>query len=717
MQTSMFGMWSKRESEKAGEYRHADMEVVMPQAEDVESDSRALGRLVACDRFELVDTVEGWQRVLTEMQGASCIALDTETEGLGKLRHRIIGLCLSYRRDGGGMDWDSPCSGAEKLRNVYVPVRHRTGCRNVEPELVFRGMRQLVLDPAKTWLFWNAKYDWHMIANEDIAIPHRCMDGMLFRRLCLPEERAGLKVVADEMEPEASAAQGLLKVWVQHLNRLNKWKSSRSPVSPSRYEYIPTDVMAGYAARDTYYTWLGTEKYAAQVATDVQMMEVARVEHRIIRALYEMERQGLYVDRVKLDVSREKIVRLRDEAEQKIRRELLPKEELPNLASSSQLAEFLQAKGVKLTRPTKSTRHLPAHEQKMAVDSTTLLRLEKAGSELAGHVREWKQANDLLSKYIDAFPKIVESDGCLHTSFRQAGTESGRMSSSGPNLQNMPSRGALAPLVKDVFTVHPMHRGQYVWIFADLSQIEIRVLAHYSREPALVEGYQRGLDVHAGTAADMFGERWEEADAKERKYLRSIGKQLNFSIVYGVSALGLSDILFSAGVTATHAECQQYIDMYLKSRPRVGQWIEEQKRLARRQGYIRNAYGRLRDFSVLHSPISPGQIAAVERELVNYTIQGTAADLYKVGLAESYRGFHESGIRGIFANTIHDEVQYYVHRQDACKSMEIVRHAFEVSAPERMDCIVPIVMDFEYSEMCWSDKKDVTDEQLREWGA
>ena len=696
--------------------------VICPGEEDLQRDKKYNGMVHADDYFRLIDTPEEMRIFMEGALNARAIAVDTETEGLGKHRHRIIGYCLSYRVDGASLDLKRPLEWDKNLLcNAYLPVRHRTNDKNLDPVEVASWFSRLTADDTRAWFMWNAKYDMHMLENEGIPLPKRIIDGMIFRRLCDPNGRAALKAVADEIEPGSSYSQDLIKVFLKQLCRLNKWKlSSKSSTAPSRYEYVPTPLMGAYGARDTYYTWLATERHMAQVVSlsrnvedaKISLSGVAKEELSIVSPLYDMERFGLYADKARLLNVRRKIESTMQDIEEKIRAGFLGEdEELPSLSSNQQVVKFLQENNVKLTRATKSTRDLPESQQTKSVDSDTLLRLARDGYELADLISRWRDGNSILSKYVDSFPDIIEKTGAIHGSFNQAGTATGRMSSSGPNLQNMPSRGSLASLVKDVFVIPPQYRDSHVWVFADLSQIEIRLLAHLSQDQALVRGYKEGIDVHASTAQDMFKVQWDNANAKERKRLRSIGKQVNFLIVYGGGPGVLASVLFKGGVVATPAQCKTYLELYMKARPGVAKWIAKTKREAKRNGKLVNEYGRMRfcrELQDVHTPIR--QKKGIERSLTNFVVQGTAADLFKAGLSDFYWSAKKKKIDIQMINNIHDEVQYLVPRHHLRASMEQASHSFEVVSPRKIECSVPIVMDFEYSMYGWGSKKDLTEE-------
>jgi len=1119
-----------------------DDDVVLPSEVDLQKEKEFPGILEADEQFELINTWDAFLQVCEDLRVAKAISADTETEGLGKLRHRIIGYSFSYRKDLG------PLANVahDQLRNVYIPVRHRTGESCLDPQKVSEALAPIYERTDCLWAFWNPKYDWHMGANDGLIAPHPTLDGMILRRLIYADKLAGLKIVAaEDIDPEAATAEKLLEIYVTVLCRMNRWKkpSDRDPVGRAYYEYITTSIMAAYAARDTFFTWIATAHYLARVAAVPALLDLAITEHILLDPLYEMEREGLYVSRERVDANSLELDGLMKEMEEKIF-EMIQRD--INLGSGDQVAALFKEMKIPIIKATEATKKLPPSQQIPSLDGDSLMRLNKKGYEIAGHIHKWRKARDLKSKYLNVLPRIAEKDDCIHASFRQVGTESGRLcvagdtvletnmgkfrisdldltknqnvsilthkgryrpivnkyykgqeemykvvldngsfikctaghrfltpkgwrrldelaegrevctpsnysgtfrgkgspkgirrrklcsdnerrnyrcrsgsairrkpsrhqhfkevlqrkvrrfdqvikaaklspfddgksarkkgttsgsnskggvrkiskrwlvsfgigakvrynrvvcspehtisrveetygsaplqvagygsgllgtpgsfdtrvagsnkkllrqtsrvfqvvvsgiyqgkrtalvhqrvgkwsplskrtergstrpyllvnksrrivsftrsfgekhstrtsvyfvsklhgrflssvckfacgsrwrlpsqrqenkgtrrkerkdytgegvssfacdrqrssdliggcfrpdrghyiqriesigiedvwdiaveedhsyiahgfinhnSSGGPNMQNFPSRGRLAHLVKGIFIIPPELQKDWVWVFADLSQIEVRILTHYCQEPSLVEGYAHGLDIHAATAEAMFGDRWDRADAKERKTLRSIGKQLNFSIVYGVGPKGLSDILFKGdgfepGIDASEDECKDFIERYMTARPMVISWIEKTRRDARRTGVILNAQGRRREFYELLDRDTPMKvIKGIERELTNFVIQGSAADMYKKGLALSYARFKREGLRIKCINTIHDEIQYLVHKEDLERSAQIVKVAFEEDAAPW--CSTPIVMDFEYvagGDMAWSDKKDLTPE-------
>jgi len=335
-----------------------------------------------------------------------------------------------------------------------------------------------------------------------------------------------------------------------------------------------------------------------------------------------------------------------------------------NLNSPKQLGDVLFNR-MGLPKPTK--------QGKGKVVSTAQDVLEElAGTHpIAALVIEHRQLQKLKSTYLDALPQLADADGRIHTTFNQVGTATGRLSSTNPNLQNIPTRTAIGREIRAAFIASPGN----LLMSADYSQIELRLLAHYSQDALLVKAYQTGQDIHTLTASEVFGIPVEELD----KETRARAKAVNFGIVYGISAFGLAQQL---GIEQKVAK--SYIETYFERYAGVKRFIEETLETVRTEQAVRNAFGRLRPIPDIGSG-NANQRGFAERTAVNTPLQGTAADLIKLAMIALDREMSLRKLKSRMTLQVHDELLFDVVPAEAEELRELVKqtmeHAYEFSVP------------------------------------
>ncbi|HVP63802.1 MAG TPA: DNA polymerase, partial [candidate division Zixibacteria bacterium] len=294
-----------------------------------------------------------------------------------------------------------------------------------------------------------------------------------------------------------------------------------------------------------------------------------------------------------------------------------------------------------------------------------------AEHEIAKLVLEYRQLSKLKSTYVDALPALCDRGGRVHTTFNPAGAATGRLSSTNPNLQNIPIRTELGREIRAAFVAEPGN----VLLSADYSQIELRLLAHYSEDPLLVEAYRRGDDIHTLTAAQVFGVPPMMIDAEHRRRAKAV----NFGIVYGLSAFGLSQQL---GID--RKEAQSFIDAYFEKYKGVRQFIDATLEQARRDGYVRTIFGRVRPIPDILSK-NPNQRGFAERTAVNTPLQGTAADLIKLAMIAIDRELALRKLRSQMLLQVHDELVFECPEDEVEQVRELVRdnmeHVHELRVP------------------------------------
>ncbi|MDD7532163.1 MAG: DNA polymerase I [Candidatus Cryptobacteroides sp.] len=401
---------------------------------------------------------------------------------------------------------------------------------------------------------------------------------------------------------------------------------------------------------------------ARQGLSDVYL----KIEEPLIRVLAKMEKDGVKMD---LDSLRSFATGLREEVQQREEkiRAMAGNPNL-NISSPKQIAALLYDELQLLQRKKKGND---------STDEDTLLSIEDRHP-IVREILEFRAAKKLLSTYIEPFPGYISrSDGKIHTCFNQALTATGRLSSSNPNLQNIPIRSERGKEIRKAFV--PSREGGVI-MSADYSQIELRIMAHLSQDRHLIEAFNSGLDVHKATAAKIFGIDSSEVSAEQRR----IAKTANFGIMYGISAFGLSQRL-----SCSRAEAKQIIDDYFESFPAIRSFIEDTLTAARENGYVETIFGRRRFVPDVNS--RNGTVRALaERNAVNAPIQGTSADIIKMAMAGVDRRLSEAGLKSRMVLQIHDELLFDALEEeiDTLKAIvvEEMENVVRLSVPLTVEC-------------------------------
>ena len=390
------------------------------------------------------------------------------------------------------------------------------------------------------------------------------------------------------------------------------------------------------------------------------------VELPLVPVLREMESAG-----VRIDVSKLK------EAETALSEELKGIEsriyalagETFNINSPKQVGELLFDK-LRLDTKAKKSRN-----GQYSTSEEVLVAL-KDRHEIVGLILDFRALSKLITTYISALPGYIAADGKIHTTYNQTVTATGRLSSSNPNLQNLPIRSERGRFIREAV----IPDEGCVFLSADYSQIELRLMAHFSQDEHLLAAFRNGQDIHAATAAKIFGLPIDQVTKDQRRQ----AKTANFGIIYGISAFGLAQQL-----DCSRSEAKQLIDDYFAAFPRVIEYIESQKELARQRGYAETLFGRKRYLPDIHSHNATVR-AFAERNAVNAPIQGTAADIIKMAMVSIHRRFKEENLRAQMIMQVHDELNFNVPREETERVREIVvsemQNAVHLSVPLIAEC-------------------------------
>jgi len=415
----------------------------------------------------------------------------------------------------------------------------------------------------------------------------------------------------------------------------------------------------------------------AVLERDMAAIDVRRLhddmELPVAQVLAEMELLGIRVDPDTLEA-------LQVELEQRIRAIEAEIHERAgytfNIASTQQLAKFLYDDlGLASGRRTKTGRSTDA-------DTLEALRLENP---MVDKVLEHRQLTKLKGTYVDALPQLVERDGRVHTSYSQAVAATGRLSSSDPNLQNVPIRTEVGQRIRAAFVADPEH----LLVSADYSQIELRVLAHVTEDPALLEAFQRGEDIHTTTASIVYGVPPEQVT----RDMRRNAKVVNFGLVYGLSEFGLS-----RDTGMSREDSAAFIERYFANFASVTEWLKQTREHVRQWGWVQTVFGRRRYIPDVLAA-NRGIRQAAERMAVNMPIQGAAADIMKFAMIRLDRALHGSGLRAHQLLQVHDELVLEVHRDDLDAVVPLLREAMSGAAELRVPLDVEVKVGSNWSEM------------------
>ncbi len=577
------------------------------------------------------------EALIRALSGAEVIAFDVETDALSKQRAALVGVSLAVGPEEG---W-------------YVPVGHREDGRWASGQLPWEGVRPR-LEAAlagKELVAHNAKFDLRILRRHGLDLPVH-FDTMLAAHL-LGERRIGLKELAFlrlgiEMEEI-----------VDLIGPRGRGQGSMAQLSVER--------VAPYAAADAWVTWRLHRLLKAELEREGLTDLFYGLEMPLVPVLVAMEEAGILLDVEYLaDLSRQLQARLR-ELEARIH-------ELAghpfNVNSTQQLSQVLFEE---LGLPTEGLKKTKSGHYST---SAQVLQGLRGLHPIVDLLLEYRQIAKLKSTYVDALPALVDPrDGRLHTSFHQAGTETGRISSSDPNLQNIPIRTELGRKVRRAFVAPEGFR----LLSADYSQIELRVLAHLSGDEGLLAAFRRGEDIHARTAAEVFGVPLDAVTPAQRR----LAKTINFGIIYGVTPYGLAQ---QTGLP--QEEAARIIDRYFERYPGVKAYVERTLKEARKRGYVQTLLGRRRYLPELTSSNANLRRAA-ERMAINMPVQGTAAEVLKKAMLAVHRWLEEAGSRSRLLLQIHDELLLEVPEEEVPRVAREVRQrmeaAFRLDVPLRVD--------------------------------
>jgi DNA polymerase I len=588
--------------------------------------------------YRAIDTEDALDALMAEVGRASALAVDTETTGTDPMRAGLVGISLS----------------AEPGVACYLPVGHderlRPG-RQLDLEAVRRKLGPVLADPAIPKVCHNAKFDLMVLGQHGMPLGGPCSDTMLAAWLLEPDGRGiGLK------------NQAWLRLNIEMTTIDELIGTGKNQI---RMDQVSVAKVAPYACADADVTLRLCSVLERELKERDQWSLYTEIELPLVPVLARMEEHGMVVDRDYLEsMSRELAQRLR-ELEAAIYKEA---GHAFNINSTKQLGAVLFGElGLPGGRRTKTG---------FSTDAGVIEGL-KDQHPIAALLLEYRQIDKLKSTYLDALPALINpKTGRVHTSFNQTGTNTGRLSSSDPNLQNIPVRTELGRAVRAAFIAPEGH----VLLGCDYSQVELRLLAHLSKDPELMGAFHRGEDVHASTAAAIFGVPLGEVTSAQR----AMAKTINFGLMYGMSDYGLA-----ARTDLSVPEAREFIAAYFTRFQRVKEYLEETIHRARQDGYVETLLGRRRYFPELRSRSAANNVRGAERAAVNMPIQGSAADIIKLAMIELDRRLREGGLASRMVLQVHDELVLEVPEAELerCQALvvETMEKAYSLDVPLRVE--------------------------------
>ena len=615
--------------------------------EDLETALKAIPFVHA--NYETVRTLSDLDRWIAEAVELGAVAVDTETDALDSMQAGLVGVSMS----------------TQPGKACYIPLAHigeggdLFGGEKIAGQIDLKDaiarLRPLLENPGVLKIGQNLKYDLQVLRRYGTDI--RPIDDTMLLSYAMESGENG---------------HGMDEMSEKHLGHkpISFKEVAGSGKSAITFAQVPLERATAYAAEDADVTLRLWKLLKSRLVKKRKVTVYETLERPLIPVLEAMEHEGILVDRAVLVKLSNEFATAQGKVEVQIHE--LSGERF-NIGSPKQLGDILFGKmGLAGGRKTPTGA--------WSTDADTLEDLAAQGIELARRVVDWRQLSKLRSTYTDALPTYINPHtGRVHTSYAMAATSTGRLSSSEPNLQNIPVRTEEGRRIRTAF-IAP--QGSKL-LSADYSQIELRVLAHVADIPQLKKAFASGLDIHAMTASEMFGVPIEGMDNAVRRRAKAI----NFGIIYGISAFGLANQL-----SISREEAGDYIRTYFSRFPGIKDYMEETKKAARANGYVETIFGRRCHFPRITSP-NASERAFMERAAINAPIQGAAADIIRRAMIRMQAALDAARLSAKMLLQVHDELIFEVVDSEIEATTEVVKHVM-VQAPEpAVKLTVPLQVD------------------------
>jgi DNA polymerase-1 len=597
---------------------------------------------IDCDTYETVTTSERLAAWVTEAQASGIIAIDTETDSLDSMTANLVGICLATAPG----------------KACYIPVGHKSSddmFGEVPPQLslseVVAQLKPLLVDPAVLKIGHNIKYDINVLVRH--GLPVSPIDDTMVMSFDLD---AGQSLAGHGMDEVAHAVLEHTCITFKDVTGTGKKAIS--------FAQVPLDAATRYGGEDADVTWRLWTRFKPRLHQEGATRVYELVDRPLIPVVAGMERAGIKVDRDHLSRLSSRFAQEMARLEEEIHAEA---GQPFQIGSTQQLGAILFDKmGHKGGKKGKSGAY--------STDVTVLEKMKADGVKIAGLVLDWRQLAKLKSTYTDALQAQINPDtGRVHTSYSLTGAQTGRLSSTDPNLQNIPIRTDTGKQIRDAFIAE---EGNVI-LAADYSQIELRLAAHMADVPPLRDAFLRGEDIHAATAQELFGE--------VNRDTRGRAKTINFAILYGISRWGLAQRL-----EIDPEEAQAMISRYFDRFPGISAYINETLEGVRHKGYTQTLFGRKTWFNQIKSPIQHVRQGA-ERAAINAPIQGTSADIIKRAMARMGPALKEAGLDRVkMLLQVHDELVFEVPQEDVEAASPVIRAVMAGAAEPMVKLSVPL---------------------------
>ena len=584
--------------------------------------------------YQIIQGDLGIKLLLQNLLKQPSVCFDTETTGLDALHAELVGISFSFEK---GKAFYVPFpenqEEAQKLANVFVPF--------FENETIEK-------------IGQNLKYDLKILSNYNITVKGKLFDTMIAHYLINPDMRHNMDILAETY----------LKYSPQSIEALigKKGKNQKS------MRDVPLEEVKEYAAEDADVTFQLKELFAVELEKTQTNKLFEEIEIPLVPVLAAMETEGINLDVPFLKSMSSEMQKEIDTFEQKIYETAGEKF---NLASPKQLGDILFDKlkiGGAKQKKTKTGQYATGEE---------VLSYLANDNEIVRDILEWRQMVKLQSTYIDALPNQVDiKTGRVHTDYMQTVAATGRLSSNNPNLQNIPVRTERGRLIRKAFVARDEN---YTLVSADYSQIELRVIAALSGEQNMIAAFKNNEDIHKSTAAKVFNVALEDVTKEQRSHAKTV----NFGIIYGVSAFGLSN-----QTNLSRSESADLIEAYYQSYPQLKAYISSQVEFARDNGYVQTVLGRrryLKDINSQNAIVRGG----AERNAVNAPIQGSAADIIKIAMINIHNKLIDENWKSKMLLQVHDELVFDVHNSELEQIQPMIKHEME----NAFQLDVPLVVD------------------------
>jgi DNA polymerase I len=628
----------------------ANKDALTPAALAKSRAEEALAAKIDTTAYTCIRNLETLQRWCDEAIETGIVAFDTETDSLDVMQANMVGFSLALAPG----------------KACYVPLLHRTGQGDLLGGGVIEGqiklddalkiLKPMLEHPAVLKIGQNVKFDWHMFNLLGITVaPY---DDTMLMSYALD---AG--VTGHGMDALSQAFLGHTPISYKGLTGSGKAKIT--------FDQVPLEEATAYAAEDADVTLRLWRVLKPRLAAEGMMVVYERLERPLVDVIARMEERGIAIDRQILSRLSGEFAQtaagLEDEAHK------LAGEKF-NLGSPKQLGDILFGKmslpGAKKTAT-----------GQWATSADILEELALGGHELPRKIVDWRQLTKLKGTYTDALPSYVNPrTKRVHTSFALASTTTGRLSSSDPNIQNIPVRTAEGRKIRTAFIAEPGN----LLISADYSQIELRVLAHVADIPQLTKAFADGVDIHAMTASEMFGVPVEGMPSDVRRRAKAI----NFGIIYGISAFGLANQL-----SIPREEASAYIKKYFERFPGIRDYMDRTKAFSREHGYVETIFGRRAHYPEIRSS-NPQVRAFNERASINAPIQGSAADIIRRAMVRMEAALEKQKLSSVrMLLQVHDELVFEAPEGDVEAAIPVIQSVMENAAFPAVSLAVPLRVD------------------------